>query len=118
MSDEANDATAPHTGANKAKGAIALVSIGAVACGVCCALPFAMPAVALAGAGGALAWLGGAQAILLVVAVVLVLSAWLWIGLRSALSKRRPARATVIALSIATAVLVGGIALQAEALLC
>ena len=40
-----------------ARGAALTAAAGAVACGVCCLLPFALPAVALAGAGGIIeAW--------------------------------------------------------------
>jgi hypothetical protein len=34
---------------------------GAVACGICCVLPFAFPAVAAASTGSVLAWLAGAH---------------------------------------------------------
>jgi hypothetical protein len=41
-------------------------------CGVCCVLPLALPAVALAGAGGILAWFAGAFAWVTAVAVAAV----------------------------------------------
>ena len=44
-----------------ARGAALTVAAGAVACGVCCVLPFALPAVALASSGGIIAWLAGFQ---------------------------------------------------------
>lgn len=118
MSEPATSDVIHQTRKNKAKGAIALASIGAVACGVCCALPFAVPAVALAGSGGALAWLGGAQGVFSVVAVALVGLAWAWVGITSARSKRRPARATLVAMGAISLVLVAGLAVQLEQLLC
>jgi hypothetical protein len=46
-------------GTTRASGAVSVAALttaaGAVACGVCCVLPFALPVVAAAGAGGALA---------------------------------------------------------------
>jgi hypothetical protein len=38
-----------------ASAAAATVAVGAVACGVCCVLPFALPAVVVASSGGVLA---------------------------------------------------------------
>jgi len=50
-----------HRGAKRiASTAATTTAIGAIACGVCCVLPFALPAVALAGTGGVIAWLGQA----------------------------------------------------------
>ena len=112
MSEGANGGAIAPKQKNKAKGALALVSAGAVACGVCCALPFALPAVALAGSGGALAWIGGAQGVLAIVAGALVLLAWVWVGVTSARSKRRPANSTLIALSVVTFVLLVGLIVQ------
>ena len=37
------------------------MATGAVACGVCCVLPFAFPAVAAASTGSLLAWFAGAH---------------------------------------------------------
>ena len=62
MSQNGNDDVVAPKRKAKATGPIALVSVGAVACGICCALPFALPAVVLAGSGGALAWIGGGLA--------------------------------------------------------
>lgn len=44
-------------------GAIAATAgTAALACGVCCVLPIAIPAIALTGAGSVLAWFGKAHA--------------------------------------------------------
>lgn len=109
---EANESVVAPKPRDKAKGAVALITVGAVACGVCCALPFALPAVALAGSGGALAWIGGTQGILAIVAAALVLLAWAWVGVTSARSKRRPANSTLVAMGLVTIVLAGGLIVQ------
>lgn len=79
---------------------------GAVACGVCCVLPFAFPAVAAAGAGSVLAWLGGIQSWATTVATVIVGGAWISIGIQSHQARAKPSRATVYMMMLATAVLV------------
>jgi len=78
---------------------------GAVICGVCCALPFALPAVALAGGGTLFAWLGGGQAWVTIGAAIVVAGAWGWIGWQSIRSKCKPARATLYVMGIATIIL-------------
>lgn len=93
-------------GAAKAAGTAAVtVEIGAVACGVCCVLPFALPAVVVATAGGTLAWFGQAFWGALYLAVALVTGAWLWVGVESLRTKKKPARATLRMMVLATAVL-------------
>jgi hypothetical protein len=79
---------------------------GAVACGACCVLPFAVPVVALAGAGSMLALLAGAHAWVTGVAAVAVAGAWIWIWWQSARSRARPAASTLYLMSIASALLV------------
>ncbi|MCA1583909.1 MAG: hypothetical protein LC791_03740 [Acidobacteria bacterium] len=78
---------------------------GAVLCGVCCVLPFALPAVVLATSGSALAWLASAYSWATTVATVIVGAAWLWIAATSARSKAWPAGATLSAMTFATVVL-------------
>lgn len=87
-------------------------AVAALACGVCCVLPFALPAVALATVGGVLAafarvywWALGVA----VVAVVAVAAAWLWVAWQSARTRRRPARATLRAMVIATLLLAAAV---------
>lgn len=77
----------------------------AVACGVCCVLPFALPAVAVATTGGALAWLGRAHGIMTLIASTIVITAWIWVGAQSHRSRRRPAPTTLYAMTIASGVL-------------
>jgi hypothetical protein len=86
-------------------GAALTVATGAVVCGVCCVLPFALPAVALAGAGGIIAWLGHFQFWATVLAAAIVAAAWVWIVVQSGRMKAKPARSTLYMMGIATAVL-------------
>lgn len=97
-------------------GAVAVAAVGAAACGVCCALPFALPAVVLAGAGGAMAWLNEARGVFAIVGVPLVVLAWVWVGQNSARTGRRPARSTLVAMVTASIVAVAGVGLQLAAL--
>ena len=78
---------------------------GAVACGVCCVLPFAFPAVAAAGTGTVLAWFARVHSWATALAAVIVAGSWLAIGLQSRRAPRSPARATVYVMTLATAVL-------------
>jgi hypothetical protein len=79
---------------------------GAVACGVCCVLPFAFPAVAAAGTGSLLAWFGEAHSWATALAGVIVAGAWISIGLQSRRARRRPSGATLYTMALASAVLV------------
>jgi len=82
------------------------VAAGAVACGVCCVLPFALPAVALASAGGVVAWLGRLQVWSLLLAVAVVAVAWILIIVQSVSTKTKPSRSTLYMMGIATTVLI------------
>jgi hypothetical protein len=88
-----------------ASAAAATVAVGAVACGICCVLPFALPAVVLAFSGGALAFFAQAFWGALYLATILVVGAWLWVFVDSRRTRRRPARATLTTMGIATAAL-------------
>jgi hypothetical protein len=57
-----------------------------------------------------LAWFGQAQGWASLVAVALVATAWLWVALRSAQTRRRPARSTLLVLGLATLLLVAALA--------
>lgn len=103
--------TAPASRATRVAGATAVVVAGgALACGVCCVLPFALPAAALAMSGGALAWFGGLYSWMTAVAVVAVFASWVWIGWSSLRTRRRPGRSTWITMIGATLVLTGALA--------
>jgi hypothetical protein len=88
-----------------ARTAAVVSAAGAVACGVCCVLPLALPAVVLAGAGGILAWFAGAFPWMTGVAVVAVAAAWGWVWWESARSRARPATSTLYLMALATVLL-------------
>lgn len=88
-----------------AGGAAALAATGALACGVCCVLPFALPAAVLAMSGGVLAWFAGLTPWITGLALVAVTGAWLWVGLLTLRTRRRPATSTLITMAAASALL-------------
>ena len=90
------------------RAAAVVTASGVIVCGVCCVLPVAVPAVALAGAGSTLAWMGGAQSWATIIAAVVVTGAWGWIGWQAILARAKPARATLYMMVIATAILMLG----------
>jgi hypothetical protein len=69
-------------------------------------LPFAVPAVAAAGAGGVLAWVGRAHGTMTLIASAIVVAAWISVGAQSHRARKRPAPTTLYAMVIAAAVLV------------
>jgi hypothetical protein len=88
-----------------ASAAAATVAIGAVACGVCCVLPFALPAVVLAASGGVLAAFAKAFWGALYLATAMVAGAWLWVLADVRRTRKRPARSTLAMMTVATAAL-------------
>jgi hypothetical protein len=84
--------------------AVALAT-GAVACGACCVLPFALPAAALAGTGSILALLANAHAWVTGLAILAVIGAWSWIAWQTVRTRRSPAASTVYVMVAATALL-------------
>jgi hypothetical protein len=91
-----------NSSARVAASAIVVAATGAVACGVCCVLPFALPAALLAGSGGILTWFAGAQSWMTIVAIVAVVGAWLWIWIRSFRTTRRAVPSTILTMTGAT----------------
>lgn len=85
------------------------IALAAVACGVCCAAPFALSAVAMATGGGLLAALGRSSTWTVVIAVGAAATAWLWVTWQAMHARRRPARATLGVMSLATALLVAAL---------
>jgi hypothetical protein len=88
----------------------AVVATGALACGVCCVLPFALPAAVLALSGGVLAWFSGLYHWMTLVAIAAVIGSWAWIGWQSWRTRKRPARSTAVTMVLATGVLAAAIA--------
>lgn len=93
-----------------ASAAAATVAIGAVACGVCCVLPFALPAVVLAVSGGVFALFGTAFWGALYLATAMVAAAWLWVIVETRRTRKRPVRATLSWMAVATTALVAAAA--------
>jgi hypothetical protein len=88
---------------NRAVGAVAAtVSVTALACGVCCVLPFAIAAAMLGSVGGIFAWFSHAYGWMAPVACAAVVAAWLWVGYQSRRSGKRPAKATLLVMGLAT----------------
>ena len=92
-------------GAAIAASAAGVAATGALACAACCILPFALPAAALAVAGGALAWLASVYHGAIIVAAVLVAAAWIWIVHQSLRARKRPAATTVLVMLAASVML-------------
>ncbi|OGN45091.1 MAG: hypothetical protein A2623_02690 [Caulobacterales bacterium RIFCSPHIGHO2_01_FULL_70_19] len=92
---------------NRAAGAVAITaSTAALACGVCCVLPFALPAVMLGSVGGLLSWFANAYSWLTPFAVLAVIAGWLWIAYQSYATRRSPARLTLMIMGFATFMMV------------
>ena len=91
---------------SKAAGVTAMtLSTGAVACGVCCVLPFALPATILASAGSLLAWFVKLHVWVTILAVLSVAGAWGWIAWQTRRTRRRPATSTLFMMGAATVLL-------------
>ena len=92
---------------NRAVGTIAAtVSVGALACGVCCVLPLAIPVAMLGSFGAVIAWFAQAYSWLTPIAIIAVLAGWLWVAYQSRRSGKRPAKATLVIMGIATVMMV------------
>jgi hypothetical protein len=92
---------------NRAVGTVAATaSVAALACGVCCVLPLAIPAAMLGTFGGVIAWFAHAYSWLTPIAVAALAGGWLWVAYQSKRSGKRPARATMVIMGFATAMMV------------
>lgn len=95
---------------SKAVGLTAVtLSTGAVACGVCCVLPFALPAAVLASTGPVLAWLVGIHKWVTVLAILAVVGAWGWVIWQSRRTRKRPAASTLVMMTLSTALLTAAV---------
>lgn len=92
------------------KGAVAVSGVAIAGCVACCTLPFALPTVALASAAPFLVWLEDAQNWMTPLAVAATLLAWAWTGWQSVRTRAAPARSTMAAMSLATALLLPALA--------
>ena len=98
--------TGEHPGSKAAGLTAVTLATGAVACGACCILPFALPAVVLAGTGSILALLAEAHVWVTSLAFLAVIGAWGWVGWQTARTGCRPAASTFY-LMVAATVLLG-----------
>lgn len=99
------DVKAPTNRGGRVTGPIAVTTAtAALACGVCCVLPIALPAIALTTTGGVLAWLGGAHPWITAIAGAAVIGGWLRVWRVSAKARARPAPATLRWMGVATLV--------------
>jgi hypothetical protein len=91
---------------SKAAGFTAVtLSTGAVACGVCCVLPFALPATILASTGSLLALLVKMHVWVTILAILSVVGAWGWIAWQTRRTRRKPAISTLSTMGAATMLL-------------
>jgi len=78
----------------KAAGVTAVtLSTGAVACGVCCVLPFALPATILASTGTLLAWFVKMHVWVTILAILSVVGAWGWVAWQTRRTQASPVNA-------------------------
>jgi hypothetical protein len=90
----------------KAAGVTAItLSTGAVACGVCCVLPFALPATVLASTGSLLALLVKMHVWVTILAILSVVGAWGWIAWQTRRTRRKPAISTLFMMGASTMLL-------------
>jgi len=91
---------------SKAAGVTAVtLATGAVACGVCCVLPFALPATILATTGSLLAWFVKLHLWVTILAILSVAGAWGWIGWETRRTNSKPAYSTLVMMGAATVLL-------------
>ena len=92
---------------NRAVGTVAATaSVAALACGVCCVLPLAIPAAMLGSVGGIIAWFSHAYSWMTPLAIVAVVAGWLWMAYHSRRSGKRPAKSTLLIMAFATLMMV------------
>lgn len=103
------DAATRAPGIKLARATAAITATGAVACGVCCVLPFALPAAMLAVSGGLLAWLGRLMPWVTAVAFATVAVGWIWVIVQTRRARGRPALSTLLTMSGATLMLMAAL---------
>jgi hypothetical protein len=88
---------------SKAAGVTAMtLATGAVACGVCCVLPFALPAAVLASTGSLLAVFVKMHLWVTILAILSVVGAWAWIAWQTRRTDRKPAVSTLFMMTAST----------------
>jgi len=87
----------------KAAGATALtLSVGGLACGACCVLPFTLPATILASTGSLLSALIHMHWWLTLLSVTAVVGAWGWIARQMRRTRRKPSLTTLAMMTAST----------------
>jgi hypothetical protein len=92
----------PATGDRVARAAATTGTVAALACGVCCVLPFVFPAVVANGAGAAVAAFAGTYWWALALAGVLLVGGWGWLVWRKLQTGKAIGKGTVYAMLVAT----------------
>ena len=91
------------SGENAVGAATVTTSAGAVlACSACCVLPLALPAVALGGAAGLVAWMEAVHGWITGLSIVFLLAGWAFVAMQAHRTGKRAARATISMLLAAT----------------
>ena len=84
-------------------GAAAATSVAAaLACGACCVLPIAIPAIATGMSGVVVAWFAGSHVWMTVAAALLVMLSWGWVCWKSLKARTGPASSTWALMGLAT----------------
>jgi len=100
---------APSPGGKSFGTAAAAMATVALACGVCCVVPIALPGLALGGLGAALAWFGNAHTWVAAIAAVFVVVGWVLVYRDATRRKARPGAKGLWVMGIASLVLVAAI---------
>ena len=86
----------------RAAGAAVATAVVAAACTACCVLPFTLPAVVLASAGGLIATLDHTHGPMTKLAIAVVICAWGWIVWRTRTTGLKIRRSVLAAMCAAT----------------
>lgn len=85
--------------------AVATSGTAILACGACCILPLALPAVIVAGLGGSLSWFAKALPWLTLISLIAVAVAWVMVWRESRATGKRASKLTLLLMLVATVML-------------
>lgn len=85
-----------------ARVAVKTSAVAALACGVCCVVPFVFPAVALTTFGAGVAAVAGVYWWAMRLAILAIVAGWLWLLIDALRRGQRPGRATFLAMASAS----------------
>ncbi len=103
------DNAQPKSGKTLGTTAAAMATV-ALACGVCCVAPIALPSLALGGIGAALAWFGNAHAWITAIAAILIIAGWVLVYRHAVRRKARPAASSLWVMAFASVMLTAAMA--------